>query len=464
MNSIKKGDAFMKSTILEIINNKKKLILLILGFILIAGLIIVGNSYAFIDSELDLNASSGVEVGDVVKLRKYILNGYKTFTVELNIPDNILSDTGFYFDSPSSIETVVESTDARFYLVPNNQLFEINLQCTNNQTATYENYVVIVHNVTASTTCTLSYIGKQESLNKQILGNGKIATYIDNGVPDYSTYADSSTYILVNDDYGTSYVARSHGDNIKFAGFDWQIIRINGDGSIRIMLDTSLSELSGAFNTNGNAGYMYTAGELHGNSISSNAKTILDKWYEDNLLKYSAYISDGIFCNDRTIYNGTVANVSYNGDGLTLSSAYGSAGRIIKSTAFAKIGTGPSLICSNKNDAFTVSDTVHGNAKLKYPIGLITADEMTIKGSSINTPSDSSQNFWTMSPYIFNGSTAQMFSGYSYYTYYYMISGGTSSTLATYYFRPVINLKKDIIVNGPGADEQYYNNYVVVTK
>ena len=42
----------------------------------------------------------------------------------------------------------------------------------------------------------------------------------------------------------------------------------------------------------------------------------------------------------------------------------------------------PSVDCINKNDAFTVDDTVNGNGALTYPVGLITADEMTLAGAS----------------------------------------------------------------------------------
>ena len=41
----------------------------------------------------------------------------------------------------------------------------------------------------------------------------------------------------------------------------------------------------------------------------------------------------------------------------------------------------PSVTCINKNDAFTVNDTTNGNGALNYPVGLLTADELTMAGS-----------------------------------------------------------------------------------
>lgn len=42
----------------------------------------------------------------------------------------------------------------------------------------------------------------------------------------------------------------------------------------------------------------------------------------------------------------------------------------------------PQLKCLQKNDAFTVNDEKYGNAATKFPIGLITADELALVGSN----------------------------------------------------------------------------------
>jgi len=81
------------------------------------------------------------------------------------------------------------------------------------------------------------------------------------------------------DDYGTSYYYRGTVKNnyVDFAGFTWRIVRINGDGSIRLILDGTLDKTcveynedntcktyagtTSAFNTSNNdnayVGYMY---------------------------------------------------------------------------------------------------------------------------------------------------------------------------------------------------------------
>ena len=67
---------------------------------------------------------------------------------------------------------------------------------------------------------------------------------------------------------------------------------------------------------------------------------------------------------------------------------------------------GPTLSCL-KNDSFSVSN-VKGNGKLKYPVGLITMDEVNMAGG-INGSANtlyylySGNTYWTMSPSSFYG-------------------------------------------------------------
>lgn len=210
------------------------------------------------------------------------------------------------------------------------------------------------------------------------------------------------------DDYGTSYYFRGDVNNnsILFAGFCWKIIRINGDGSIRLLYrgissDGQCSNLSASlriavvkfndYTTADNAyvGYMYgTAGSdnyeaTHANINDSTVKKAVDAWYETNLASYSDKLSDTLFCNNRKL----IGNYGYG----TYSSSYGDYSSSFK--------------CPNQHDRFTVNDTIIGNGDLKYPIGLMTRNELIAAGSeSYNYSLDytnylSDMSFWTMSPY-----------------------------------------------------------------
>ena len=102
--------------------------------------------------------------------------------------------------------------------------------------------------------------------------------------------------IRAEDDYGTSYVFRGAvKDNyVDFAGFTWRIVRINGDGSIRLILDGTLDKICGeynedntcdtyagttisfnfAYNDNAYVGYMYG---LAGTTTNANRCLILKR-------------------------------------------------------------------------------------------------------------------------------------------------------------------------------------------
>ena len=70
------------------------------------------------------------------------------------------------------------------------------------------------------------------------------------------------------------------------------------------------------------------------------------------------------------------------------------------------------LICPQKNDAFTVSDTTNGNGALTYPVGLLSMDEMVLTGGWSTSNRGyylySGQYWWASSPNNFNGSNANV--------------------------------------------------------
>ena len=138
----------------------------------------------------------------------------------------------------------------------------------------------------------------------------------------------TGTLFIAEDDYGTSLIFAGDIDNnwVSFAGYYWRIIRINGDGSVRMIYsgeDTgSVTDANrtgettqigtSAFNeqSNDNAyvGYMYgtpgsdTYEETHANINDSTIKGIIYTWYQTNLASYSSYIStEQGLCNDRRV-------------------------------------------------------------------------------------------------------------------------------------------------------------------
>ena len=263
------------------------------------------------------------------------------------------------------------------------------------------------------------------------------------------------------DDYGTTYFYRGNVKNniVQFAGFYWQIVRINGDGSIRLIYDGTEKNATGVkqsinnktyqFNSLYNdptyVGYMYgdkdgtTFDEVHNNTNNSTIKTAVDNWYKTNIVDkgYSSYISNAVgFCGDRTLYSG-------DGVSTTQYSYFGAYGRYAKNVA--------QFTCPEPSrDLYTTTDSSIGNKSLTYPVGLITYDELVYAGMDnrhINKLSwaYSTQHYWTMSPSDFDAA-------WGYAHEWFLSSAGSLGCWwgvhNLFGARPVINLKSDTLITG----------------
>ena len=327
-----------------------------------------------------------------------------------------------------------------------------------------------------------------EPAYKTILANSKV----NETTPNFASTATTNEGLYkAQDDLGTSYYYRGAVDNnwVKFgkdsSGKDiyWRIIRINGDGSIR-MIYTGTTAPTGStkvvmtgegtqigtstFNSSTDkteyVGYMYTSGEQHGTSTPSEIKTTIDNWYktttlETDLKTKSLVSKDQIFCNDRTASTSDVTYsttnyttlTSWNSTGTTY--YYGAYGRLMNTT------TSPILTCPREEDKFTSKNSSIGNKALEYPVGLITADEIAMAGVVWNSVNSSyylytNQNYWSGSPtdFISNYTDAFEFIVYS--------TGGitTSNVYSTAGARPVVSLSSEARLSGNGT---YSNPYTV---
>ena len=264
------------------------------------------------------------------------------------------------------------------------------------------------------------------------------------------------------DDYGITYYYRGNvkNNNVYFGNFYWQIVRINGDGSIRLiyngttknatgnnqMIGTRTYQFNSKYNDTAYIGYMYgnpdatTFAEVHANTNDSTIKTTVDSWYKTNIEDkgYSKYLSTAVgFCGDRSIYS--------DGDGVQSDKVtyFGAYGRYAKNIA--------QFTCPEPSrDLYTTRDSDIGNKALTYPVGLITYDEMVFAGMDkghINKLSwlYSDKHSWTMSPAYFDSTNAQARlwiedeTGFLY---------PWASTSKSYSARPVINLKADVEISG----------------
>ena len=253
----------------------------------------------------------------------------------------------------------------------------------------------------------------------------------------------------------------------------WRIIRINGDGSIRLIYtgtiapaESEKSVMTGEgtqigitqFNSSASSpehvGYKYEVGKQHGQLTDSVIKEMLESWYITTTLNSeivtNSLISDNTFCNDRT--------ASTSGDAGT----YGEMSEWSSSRSFRFFGSLerfniPSLKCPNELDKYSVS-----NGTIENPVGLITADEIVLAGGNSNNNSSyylyTGQKYWSGSPDYFTSYSI----GYS-YVFIVSSSGDLHYNLVydmddTSGIRPSVSLSSEAKLSGDGT---WNNPYTV---
>ncbi len=311
---------------------------------------------------------------------------------------------------------------------------------------TIEANKVVVKNVTENQTCNI--------LIEQTLADAIKSAYqpqpgrtnfsvIDNGTPGLYTGTD---------DQGTTYYLSGDGTNmnnwVSFAGKLWRIIRINGNGSVRLLYAGSGGEdgyigSAQAYNTSYNhpayVGWKYTVGGSssadRGNANKSNAYSTVESWYNGLSTTDKNYIDgNAIYCNDRNLRSGD----TYSTSGTFYYAAYE---RLVTNKT-------PTYECSNTSDRFN-------------NFGLMTADEVAFAGGKHGTNSPKAyyylaangsssstgvNGWWIMTPFEF----------YVYYgNKYANIFRVSDSGILTYnnvsysnVIRPVVSLKSSVLVTG----------------
>ena len=312
-------------------------------------------------------------------------------------------------------------------------LNEEKTHCENNGKVTNYNSATgkISLNFIGSDRCYLyfDYYFEPKGYEKILLDNGNGATtvaeakaYIEgrttSTTPNFANIATTNEGMYAKEDDYTattgmkSYYYRGAVDNnwVKFGkegdkDIYWRIIRINGDGSIRMI-------------------------------------------YSGTTLKDNDLIADQIFCNDRSASSTQTAAWTSTGADYY----YGASGRLNKNKA-------PILTCPEESDKFTVG-TSNGNGALTYPVGLITVDEIALAGGKLNFFNKTyylytNQSYWSGSPYGFyssnTGANEFNVNPYGVLDSFYVASFAGA--------RPVVSLSSKAKLSGSGT---YNDVYTVV--
>ena len=434
------------------IKNHKKIAMIAFTFMIgiITGYVIFYRSYAFYEENKNFDVINGTveDPGDIYFA--YYIDG----EISRKMPPQ---NTGYTLDETKS-------------------------NCNNYVTVTWDNAsweAKVNHKNYSATTntrtkCTL-YFNKTSKTVSTVLGNIEVNSY----TPDFTKSAcddesceshEKGIYETTDYDGNPTYYYRGSVENnyVKFAGFYWRIIRINSNGSIRMIYDGTSAHSNGESSTdrqygtskfnetsdnNMYLGYMYTSGEVHGTRTSSAIKINVDKFYIDKLTSYASKLDTNVgFCGDRSTLN--------------LQSGVGTGTIITYNKGYSRVEeSSPTLACENTNDYYTVSSASSGNKALIYPIGLINADEVMLAGhaggifngtynrvkKNKNSHITTGTNFWVM-----NSAGGYVPYGSVYWDSNNFLIGPFGniedySCSGTFGIRPVVNLASNVSITGSGT-------------
>lgn len=301
-------------------------------------------------------------------------------------------------------------------------------------------YIVIDKNGNLNSIVRTVNIVEATTLQSKILTQNTLITTAPTLTTSSNNTSDKSglySSTVTNDNKPTYYFRGNVENNyVEFAGFTWRVVRINEDGTIRLIMQDGINNnTTYPFNPNGEGNgkdYMYYTNS----NGESGAKYTLDSWYQTNIINkgYSSYVASGnYFCEQaRVAYSGYATN---------------SGADMVRVTEYT-----PDFKCAtDKNKKGLVNASV----------GLITYDEVVFAGAYYKEDNTSfylynNFSFWTMSPAGTNPSlTAWVWriaptSDHQYGFYLYSVADYSIG------LRPVINLNIDTKAIGLGTIDKPY--------
>lgn len=215
-----------------------------------------------------------------------------------------------------------------------------------------------------------------------------------------------------SDDFGSSYYFRGNtlNNNVLINNLKFKIVRINGDGSVKLVLDENIEKLS-EYYEDGN--YKFKETTIY---------SALNSWINENLGKYSSFLSNQKYCND-TLLN---ENTFY---------AYT---RVMEDNI-------PSLICLSE--------------KFTSKVALLTVDEVLFAGATINNENKSFYLYnENITSDIYLMTSAKLLNN-TYYPFVLSTTGKIESDVPGTYLRsvrPVITIIKTAMVTGTGTIDDPY--------
>ena len=407
--------------------NKKRIIILIVATLLLALIIflVIKNNRSKDDDiskivvidNLSINYLDGDEIySSPSSDKKYTFSITNDSTVEKYYKielDNFKENKNIKYKL-SSEDTKISADDANF---SSNSIVDyavINPGDTHTYVLTIEKYPAKFN---LGTLTIDKYTFEQQYFAQTIIANSSVSQDPKTTVGMEISQTDEGLIQDLDDD-GVTYYFRGNVTNnyVKFADMMWRIVRINGNNTVRLVLDTPTDELTEYYTQTNNNYFAYS---------NTNIKTFLSAWYQAKLSNFDKYIATTKICDD-TSYTGKEEYIFNVSQRLTV----------------------------NHNPSFNCLGT-----KINSKISILTADEVEYAGALIGVGNNSYYLYnsaivnpvWTMSPSRGNE--------FEFYPYTISTTGSLDDSSVGNQkksVRPVINIRKDLSVDGKGTINEPY--------
>ena len=222
--------------------------------------------------------------------------------------------------------------------------------------------------------------------------------------------------------YGGEYAENVINNHVSFAGTDWLIVRINEDGSIRLVSKSNYGIARFAFNTSYSS---YTNMYYSDSSL----KQTVDYAYTQMMSSYDSKIATSKFCE---------------------------AFKVAAGDSFKTAGSVTAPVRTSYTPTFRCETDANGKGVVSAKMAMLSYDEVVFSGISYNISGaylGLDNTWWTISPNGLRDSAA----------YVWVFDGGDETGLTgiirvdlTPYVRPVISLNADTMVTGSGTESDPY--------
>lgn len=249
-----------------------------------------------------------------------------------------------------------------------------------------------------------------------------------------SVSGESGLYRQYTSSGGTTYYFRGSVDNnyVQFANMLWRIVRVNEDGTLRLILQNGFEEPVNASVFNPNAD-TYNDMYYSNTNLENGAMYKVENWYENNI-------------GNNTNYSNKVVNGNYFCEQLKVAGVGATMGNAIA----------PDV--NNYNPSFDCNTDGNGKGYVNASVGLITYDELVFAGAVLGRSNANTSYYlynggelaWTMSPSGI-GADSQQAQVWRIDDLGNINSGDVDLNRV---FRPVINLRADVKkIEGNGLKE-----------